>query len=227
MLNTIGDLWSGLFIAAGIITLTFAIVERTPTVAAVECKWDPMKLPPLRKVNRKPSLANTICQLIFAIFGLVWLLLLPHHPFLILGPAAAMLQAGPVLHPFYVPIALLSGLTILRPAIVLARPEWNWFPSFGEAVQALLGLIVLNFIIKAAGVTSGAGWHPFVVPTEALRNSAQYIRVAAIVNLSILVSVLCLWFGLCITLIVHSWKFVRALRKPTSGSHQAASVQAH
>src|ERR1700733_13627688 len=29
MLSTFGDLWSGLFIAAGIITLVFAIIERT------------------------------------------------------------------------------------------------------------------------------------------------------------------------------------------------------
>ncbi len=106
VLNTIGDLWSGLFIAAGIITLVFAIVERTHTIAQVECKWDPMKLPPVRKEERKPSLVTIVCQLAFAWFGLVWLLLLPHYPVLILGPAAAFMKAAPMWHRFYVPMML-------------------------------------------------------------------------------------------------------------------------
>lgn len=227
VLNTIGDLWSGLFIAAGTITLIFAIIERTHTVAAIECKWDPMKLPPVRKQERKPSLANTVCQLVFAVFGLVWLLLLPHYHFLILGPGDALLKAAPMWHKFYLPIVLLSALTILRPSITLAKPEWNWFPSLGEAMQALISLIVLNFIINAAGLSSSGDWHPFVVLTDAAKNSAQYVRVAAIVNRSILVSLVCAWFGLCIALVVHIWQFVRSIRQPSSGSQQPASLQAH
>src|SRR5271170_2565078 len=46
ILRTFGDLWSGLFIAAGIITLVFAILERTSAHLGAECKWDPLKLPP-------------------------------------------------------------------------------------------------------------------------------------------------------------------------------------
>lgn len=225
--KTLSELWSAVFIAAGIITLIFAIVERTHTVAAIECGWDPMKLPPMRKQERKPSLVNTVCQLVFAVFGLVWLLLLPHNPFLILGPAAAILKAAPMWHGFYLPMVLLTVLTILRPAIVLAKPEWNWFPSLGEAVQALLSLIVLNMILHAAGLTSGGDMQPFVVLTAAAKNSAQLTHVSAIVNVSILISLVCAWIGFCIALIVHTWKFIRALRKASSGSQQTASLQAH
>ena len=103
VLNTFGDLWSGLFIAAGIITLVFAIIERTSAHLGAECKWDPLKLPPVRKDERKPSLLKVVCQFGFNIFGLVWLLLVPHYPFLILGPAAAVLKAGPMLHTYYLP----------------------------------------------------------------------------------------------------------------------------
>lgn len=225
--KTFSELWSGVFIAAGIITLVFAIVEQTHTVAALECKWDPVKLPPMRKQERKPSLVNSVCQLVFAVFGLVWLLLLPHNPFLILGPAAAILKAAPMWHRFYLPMVLLTLLTILRPAIVLAKPEWNWFPALGEAVQALLSLIVLNIILHGAGLTSGGDIQPFLVLTAAAQNSAQYIRAAAIVNVSILISLMCAWIGFCIALIVHTWKFVRVLRKTSSGSQQTASLQAH
>src|SRR3984957_1483468 len=100
--STLGDLWFALFIAAGIITLVFAIIERTNAHLGVECKWDPLKLPPVRREQPKQaSRLKAVCELGFGWFGLIWLSLLPHYPVLILGPAAAFLKAGPALHTFY------------------------------------------------------------------------------------------------------------------------------
>jgi len=222
VLNTIGDLWSGLFIAAGVITLVFAILERTHTIAQVECKWDPMKLPPVRKEERKSSLVTTVCQLAFAWFGLMWLLLLPHYPVLILGPAAAFLKAAPIVYTIYVPLVLLAVVAILRPAIILARTDWSWFPPLAELVQSVLGLALLNFVLSAAIRTQGGDWHPFVVAA-----TTQFAKVATIVNASILISLYCAWLGLCIALLVHIWQFIRAVRTGTPRSQQPASLQAH
>ena len=108
--KTLSELWSAAFMAAAIITLVFAIVERSPAQAAAECKWDPLKLPPVRKGERKPSMLKAVCELGFGVFGLVWLLLLPQHPWMILGPAATFLKAAPVWHTFYVPILLLASV---------------------------------------------------------------------------------------------------------------------
>ena len=112
--NTFGNLWSGLFIAAGTVTLVFAILERTSAHLGAECKWDPLKLPPVRKEGRKPSLMKAVCEFGFGFFGLVWLLLVPYYPVLILGPAAAFLKASPMVHTFYLPILLLSAFGLLR-----------------------------------------------------------------------------------------------------------------
>jgi len=227
MANTIGQLWSGLFIAAGIITLVFAILERTHTIAAMECKWDPLRLPPVRKQERKPSFGRTVSELIFAVFGLIWLLLLPYYPFLILGPAAIILKAAPIWHTFYVPILLLNVLTILRPSMILARPQWSWFPPAGELVQSVLTLILLNFIFNAAGPTPGGNWQPFVVLTDAAAGSAQYVKVAAIVNVSILVCLACSWMGLCIAIVIHLWQLLRYVRNRVLGGGQPASLLVH
>ena len=75
---------------------------------------------------------QTICELGFNVFGLVWLLLLPQHPFMILGPAAAFLKFGPIWQTFYVPIVLLAAAVILRSAIMLARPHWRSFPLWTQ-----------------------------------------------------------------------------------------------
>jgi hypothetical protein len=225
VLNTFGDLWSGLFIAAGIITLVFAIIERTNAHLGTEVRWDPLKLPPLRKQERKPSPLKAVCELGFNVFGLVWLLLVPTYPFLILGPAAAFLKAGPILHTFYLPFVLLSLVALVKSGITLARPQWTWFPLLSQLVQSVLMLILLNYMIEAIGRTPSA--YPFVVLQDAVRDSRKYFQLAGIVNVSILVSVACSWLGVCIAAIVQTWQFMRFLTKRSSGAPRTASLGVH
>jgi hypothetical protein len=223
-LNTVGDLWSGLFIAAGIITLVFAIIERTSAKLGTECKWDPLKLPPVRKVERKPSLLNAVCEFGFNVFGLVWLLLVPQYPFMILGPAAAFLKAAPLMHTFYIPFVLLSVLALARSGITLARPQWAWFPLLSQLVHSVLMLILLHSMMQA--ITRSPSAYPFLALQDVVRDSPKYIEIAAIVNVSILVSVAGAWLGLCIAAIVQTWGFLRYLRKRTSAPPQIASIGA-
>jgi hypothetical protein len=212
--STIGQLWSGLFIAAGIITLVFAIIERTNTQLGTEIKWDPLKLPPVRKEESKPSRLKAACEFGFNIFGIIWLLLVPYYPFLILGPAAAFMKAGPLLHAFYVPFVLLSVVALVRSGITLARPHWAWFPPLSQLVQSVLMLILLHSMIQA--ITRAPGAFPFVVLADAVQDSAKYIKVVAIVNVSLLISVAATWLGLCIAAVVQTWALLRYLRKRPS-----------
>jgi hypothetical protein len=220
--STLANLWSGLFIAAGIVTLVFAIVERTSAQVGAECKWDPLKLPPVRKDERKFSLLKAVCELGFNIFGLVWLLLAPHYPFLILGPAAAILKAGPLVHMFYLPFMLLGVVALVRSGITLARPQWAWFPLLSQLLQSVLMLILLSYMIQTLGKAPTA--YPFLVLRDAVGDSPKYSQIARFVNVSLLVSVAGTWLGLCIAAIVQTWEFLKYLRKRSSGLPRPASV---
>lgn len=220
---TLANLWSGLFIAAGIVTLVFAIVERTSVQFNIECKWDPLKLPPVRHHERKTSLVKSACELFFGLFGLVWLLLVPHYPVLILGPAAAFLKAAPIWHTFYLPIVMLCLVGLARSATMLARPGWTSFPLWSQLLQNLLTFAVLNFLINAAHAGNGS-WHPFLMPEDAVANSAHYIEVAGFVNLSILLCLAGTWLGLCIASVVQVWQLLMHLRKRFSGANQPATL---
>jgi len=226
VLNTFGNLWTGLFVAAGVITLVFAILERTSAHAAIECKWDPLTLPPLQKQERKPSLIKTVCELGFGVFGLIWLLLVPHYPVLILGPAASFLKAGSLWHTFYVPVLLLGVFGLLRSGMILARPQWTWLPTLSQLLQTALTLVVLSFMIQAVGQPSHGTWAPFVALADTAKQSAEYIKVAAIVNASILLSLAGTWLGLCIAGVIQTWEFMRYVRKRRSSAPQTASLPA-
>jgi hypothetical protein len=90
----------------------------------------------------------------------------------------------------------------------------------------VLSLILLNFILNAAGQKPNGDWHPFVMLADAAKNTAQAIKVAAIVNVSILISLAGAWLGLSIAMVIHVWQFLVYLRKRVSGARNAASLQA-
>jgi hypothetical protein len=221
--HTLGDLWTGAFVAAGVITLVFALIEGTQSHLGLLDKWDPRSLPPVQTEERKPSLAQTVCELAFNLFGFIWLLLVPGHPALMLGPAAAILKPAPMWQMFYVPILFLAFAVIVKSAVTLARPSWTWFPLSTQLLQTALSLVVVNFMINAGSPTPNGAWHPFVVLEDSVQNSAHYIRIAAIVNASILLSLAATWLGLSIAAVVQTWKLMRYLRKPISGAGQIAS----
>jgi hypothetical protein len=226
VLATIGTLWSGMFVSAGTITLVFAILERTQAHVVTSGKWDPRTLPPLENPERKPSLLRTACELFFATLGLVWLLLLPHSQWLILGPPAAFLKGAPGLHAFYLPVVALSALVIVRLAVMLARPDWPRFPLASRLAHEVLMFGLLTVVLNYAGTPQAGDWHPFVVLAEATRASGQFAKVSAIVNLSILISLLIWWFALGVGIIVHAWQLIQSKRKDREIARQTASLQA-
>ncbi len=223
MAMTMGNLWDALFVAAGVITLVFAILERSAAITKTQCKWDPLKLPEVRKHERKPPAVQTVCELAFNFFGLVWLLLIPQNHFLIFGPAAGYLKPGPIWHTFYLPIVAVAAYAIFRCLVTLAQPQWTWFPALGNLVQNVFTLIILKLMLGSAGHMSGASWHPFVVIDQAAA-SAQSLHVSGIVNASILFGLLGTWIALCIAVPIQTWQLIRRLRNGNSSPQQAAPL---
>ena len=221
--RTLGDLWTGLFVAAGTITLVFAILERTQAQLALGTKWDPRALPPVRKPERKTSLGHTVCDLVFGCFGLMWLLLVPSYPVLILGPAAVLLKGAPLWHTLYVPILVLSVAALMRSAVMLVRPQWTWFPPLSQLTIIACSLILLTLIINAAQ-TPGGSWHQFVVLADNASPSAGNLRVATVVNVSTLIGLVIWRVALYIAAVIQVWQLLRSVLKRDSSPQQAASL---
>jgi len=219
-------IWSGAFFAAAVITLVFAILERTQMHNAAACKWDPLKLPPVQKTERKPSLAQTVSELAFNWFGLIWLLLLPRYPELIFGPAHRFLTFGTIWRTFYVPIILITIVALLRCAITLARPQWSWFPSTAQFVQTALGMILVHFLLQAA-LHSPAGLpYTFVALSDGVQHTAQNVKVAALINVCGLIGLAGAWLGLSIAVPINLWQLMQSYRKRKVAAQHSPSLQA-
>jgi hypothetical protein len=223
--ETWGTMSSALFVAAAVITLIFAVLERTQAELHLFDKWSLRSLPPAPKTERQPSRTETIFELICGIGGLLYLLAIPYAPFLILGPAAAFLKPAPMWHSFYLPLILLSLVGLANQSASLARPQWTWLPPTARLLTTIFGLVVVNYMIDAAGQTVNGEWHPFVVVANYVGTSAQLNRVAGIVNLSILLTLAVTWLGFCIAACIQAWQLMRLLRKRASHARDPALLR--
>jgi hypothetical protein len=123
---SLGQLIPDLLYFAASITLVFAIIEFVSSRKQTHpfgLTWDPTKLPALSSRFGRQSRANRIGELLFHCFFLLYVLAIPTHLFLFLGPGVIYLHKlsahfAPIWHTFY--IAFIVVLVFQLAAKILA-----------------------------------------------------------------------------------------------------------
>jgi hypothetical protein len=159
-----------LMTTAAWVTLVFAAIEfgvkRNPQkygpLAGAPAEWSPAALPPVgagAAAGKKPrSFAQAAAEVIFGFLFLVWLLLLPANPWLLLGPGALYLrsfpyQLAPVWVQFYWCVVGLNVLHLVWSSVMLARGTWQKPQPKQHIAMKAIGLIPVLVLVFASGHT--------------------------------------------------------------------------
>jgi hypothetical protein len=165
------------------VTLIFAVIEfaagycpavfkDTPLGAGA---WSPAALPPVDHVTaagqRPRSYAQAVAEVIFGFIFLVWLLLIPQHPYLWLGPGAAYLKASPfqaahILIQFYWAAVAVNVFQLGWRAYSLWRERWQ-SRTDGHIVMKVVGLSPIVVLLCAPD-------HVFVLLKNPALDGAHY-----------------------------------------------------
>jgi hypothetical protein len=155
-----------LMTTAAWITLVFAALEFVvthypemwPATAGHFADWSPGGLPPFTKdaaSGKKPrSYALAVAEVIFGFLFLGWLLLIPQHPYLMMGPGAVYLQISPfqlapVWVQFYWWVVALNVLQLGWRCLDLWRGSWQRRRPVQQIAMKVCGLIPLIVLIAA------------------------------------------------------------------------------
>jgi hypothetical protein len=217
---------NAMFTAAAVITVVFALIERSRAKLQLAEKWDARAFARTpRRPERSTSRVQTVFEVLFSFLTFLWLVAVPFYPFLLLGPAAAFLKFAPSWSHYYWVLLLIAFVGTAQQGIGLARPTWKWFPAASGLFSTALGFLFVGIVLSLATQTPNGEWHPYVVLVDSLQSSARMREVGSIVNLSILLSMAIAWLGLCIAALVHAWRFMRFLRENRLGSGSPALMQ--
>jgi hypothetical protein len=146
-------------------TLTFAVVEyavmqgwiKLPQLEPLSTAWAPGVLPPLEQPipgKKQRSFAQAAIELAFGFLLLVWLLLIPRNPWLLMGPGVAFLyaspyQLAPVWWQFYWAIVALNIVQWGWNAENLWQGRWRQPQPVKQIAFKVMGLIPLVFVLAA------------------------------------------------------------------------------
>jgi hypothetical protein len=159
---------SVLMIAIAWVTLVFVVLEfvserypeKSPDFLATGPRWSPAHLPPLERPlppGMKPrSLATAIAEFIVGVALLIWMLLIPRYPFLLLGPGAAYLEHSPVrLAPiaitFFWAIVIFNVIQLTWQGLHLLSGKWRIRGTVHHLVTKGLGIVPIAILLAAPG----------------------------------------------------------------------------
>jgi hypothetical protein len=139
----------------GVVTLGFAAFEFAQGRYFAQVKfakeWNPSELPALTQ-QKGPSFANRVADLIVNALMLLWVLAVPTHPYLILGPGGSVrglpFGLSPEWHIFYWQIVGLLGLIVALKFVVLLTNSLSWRKGVELATQAV-SILILVVMVQA------------------------------------------------------------------------------
>ncbi len=155
--------------SAAWVTLVFAALELVAKyypahmpkeIENLTSRWSPAGLPPLEhrttSGEKRRSYAQAVAEVVVGCLFLLWLLLIPKHPILMLGPGVTFMHAtpfqlAPVWWYFYWWLVALCALQLAWHAIDLLRGNWQTPNPWQHIVFKTVSLISILPVVTAPG----------------------------------------------------------------------------
>jgi hypothetical protein len=158
-------------------TLSFAAFDYALTRLNVSTTWNPKTLPRVQPNGSWTSRFNSLVELVATLVALVWLLLIPGAPVLVMGPAAFVLQPTPIWSAVYVPFI---AVTCATAAIAFVNFRWPYWTPMRSAAR--MAIHATSFTLFA--VLLHAGQWVTARPIVAAHGGPSLDRLVEIANTS-------------------------------------------
>jgi hypothetical protein len=145
-------------------TIAFALIDTRVVRSAVEralAGWRPQSLPEVGRTDKAAQPPSAASLAWTAVLSVWWLAGIAYAP-LILGPAAAYLDLGPVFERLYMLIGASAVVSLGVGWLHLSHPGWTRVFVYGGMAADALALVVLCllaradvFVVPAAGAAPG------------------------------------------------------------------------
>lgn len=142
-----GTFWVTTFVALGVVTLVFAILERSDPKKGLLQNWDPRSLPAVRDPQRIPRLNSSIDLAANLAFAVWWVT--DMWSTTVFNRAGVRIVFAPVWKAFLWAFLLLAVANILLAAVNLARPYWTWLRASMQLFLTCAGAVAFCALCKA------------------------------------------------------------------------------
>ena len=161
-----GNLWNMAFVAAGTVTLIFAILERVQVKSHWLENWDPRKLPPLRKANLNTR-TNASFELAIMLLAIAWWAAYMDRTVIYIGGSGSLrIDLNPQWLWYFWGYMLVLVLNIASAAFAIARPAFSWPSATLRLLDSLLGSVLFCMLLRSSILAGIAA--PNLTPQRAI-----------------------------------------------------------
>lgn len=144
------DAWETLLGNAAIVTLIFAVIERTGWLTTYLQRWSPEKLPDLSDLRIKPKKVwERGFDAIASVVILTWWAGLIHIPVFYSNAKGISIVPGPIWMTYYWPIFALLAVRLVQAMMQWLSPRWRTIPAVLGVVLAVGGVALLAQVYQA------------------------------------------------------------------------------
>jgi len=203
--QTSASLWTSLLLNGAIITIVFAVMERSGFPIDHLKRWKPEQLPDVR-IKRKGRWESAF-EIAWGIAFLLWWVGLIHLPLATGGPDFQLVP-GPIFTQLWWPILALLSARLVQNLIAWLRPRWT-------VMNGLLNIATIVATVAMLAVIYRAGHWATVIATGMPAGQAAQLETSLNLALRIgfiAVGVVMIWQGA-----VEMWRLARTRREPVAG----------
>lgn len=195
-----------LFLCWGVVTIAFAVIDYARTKPAARAhldQWDPMKLPAMKAQPVKQKSFNIrVFELGVHILWMLYVLAIPTHYFLILGPGARALKSmgialAPIWSSFYAMLIAVLSVQLLARILALRPGDQPWVKPL-DLCSKFIGIL---------GVSLLAFSQQILIATNGTMNSQKLADINHGLSLAFRITLIISVFGF----LPKTWKYLRDL----------------
>jgi hypothetical protein len=202
LLQTIGGLSASLLVSLAIVTVIFAILERTGFPAEHIGNWNPAQLADVE--DEQPGPWKSAAEVALSVAFLLWWAGLFSLPVPV-GSADFQIEPAPVFAQLYWPIFILAAARLLHNLIQWLRPRWKLVRGLTDGLTAIGGLVLLALIYRA-------GQWATIVSTG--MPAAQAAELQTSLNLALKIAIVVTGIVWTFAFLGALWKLSRARGRP-------------
>jgi hypothetical protein len=201
--QSLAQLIPDLLIFVAWVTIAFAIAEYVYNhnhAKPFGLSWDPTKLPAVKPQFKGKSRTGRIVDLVFHCLWMLYVLAIPTHPYLILGPGLLVLRTfsvtfAPAWHTFYLLLLVVLAVQLITKTLALNATYDDWKSA-------------LDLVTKFTGVATAAylaSMKTYLVATSPSANQQALTSVNHSIGIGFRI-VLVIVF---LQLLIGAWKLLR------------------
>jgi len=147
LISSWGSVWITSFMAIGIVTAVFAVLERAQTKPAFLENWDPVKLPAVRDVRQIPRFSSVMGVAANVLFLAWWVK--GKWSLTVFDQSGVRIVVAPIWQSFFWAILVLCLAVIVLFSVNLVRPQWTRLRAGIQLALDCTGSAVFCWVLKA------------------------------------------------------------------------------